>query len=120
MKIQNNNILAISPQGKEYLSTLHWLKTFIPLLLSERTTSEVPIYGKFDGLQKGVAVVSSHPSEKITYDFTKFVEALENNEVINIRGWIFTLTKFIPKQLYKVEISKKEKIDGSSEYTAKW
>lgn len=120
MKIQNNNILTIDLNGKEYLSTLHWLKTFIPILLSEREVSEVEIKGLFDGLVKGKVEVSSYPTEKPVYDFTKFVEALENNEVINIKGWIFTLTAFIPKKMYKTEVSSKKKLDNSLEYVAKW
>lgn len=120
MKLQNNNILTISPEGKEYLSTLHWLKTFIPLLLSKREVTEVQVKGLFDNHIKGAVHVSSFPTVKPSYDFVKFVEELENNEVIEIKGWHFTLTKTTPKALYKVDITKKKRFDNSVEYTAKW
>jgi hypothetical protein len=85
-----NNILCVSPNGKEFDSTLHWVKQFLNMLNCGYIEVESEIFGVYDGLIKGKHKVLEYQERPLP---TKELQAMEDiitsGKSLTFAGWKF-------------------------------
>lgn len=87
-----NNIICISPNGKKFYSTMHWLKQFFNMLNGEYKEIESEIIGVFDGESKGKHKVLQFQDKPLKKEDIDALESLINKGgVVEFKNWKFQL-----------------------------
>lgn len=106
--VQNNNIKCVSPEGKKFLVTLHYMKNqLLPIIVPGWEEIEVEIKDRINPkfIKKTVIVKRFRGLMEIGDKFMQEIqEKLEKGETILINNWSFATHDRVPKELKKIEI----------------